>query len=205
MIEYFEENETSLLKLKTINHFSGVKLAAKLLMFLLSKSYNLKVQRNTTAHYFNNKLQNHQFKQQQSLLIISKGRENPDIGWLYLATFFYRHKRYHIVLELISHVLSKTINADPVTLDITRIPTDTDETILRYKMDVLPAMDILTMLVDTLVVFEYGSSLIPDELAIEVTGTFKFSLELIILTHFLKFLSNYHLSDFRPCMQSLNL
>ncbi|CAC5393645.1 unnamed protein product [Mytilus coruscus] len=202
MAELFERMENSLVLLKKILHFSGAKLATNLIVFLLAKSHNLKVQRNTTAHYYNNKLQYHQFKQQQSRLFISKHAEICEIGWLFLATVFYRQKRYHIVLELVSHVLSRTVKEDIVTQYIMRIPDDIHFTQLHRRIDVMPAMLILKMLVNSVMFFEWDSSLIPDELEIEVTGT-RFSLSPIILTHLLMFLSNYHLGNFMSCMRSL--
>ncbi|CAG2218412.1 unnamed protein product [Mytilus edulis] len=45
--------------------------------------------------------------------------------------------------------------------------------------------------------------LIPDELEIEVTNNVPFFVDSIIMTHFLKFLSNYHLGDFMSCIESL--
>lgn len=141
-------------------------------------------------HYFNNKVQYHHFKQ-QSRLLISSHADISDIGWLFQAAFFYRHKRYHIVLELISHILSRTIKADGSPSYITRIPAYTDS-----------AMDILRCLFSLHMTFEIGSSLIPDELEIEVTDNV-FIVDAIIMTHFLKFLSNYHLEDIMSCMESL--
>ncbi|XP_052107079.1 uncharacterized protein LOC127739389 [Mytilus californianus] len=200
---HFEKNENCFVMLNKINRFDGIKLASKLIMFLLAKSNNLKVQQNTTPHYYNNKLRYHQFKQQQGRLLISSHSGFSEVGWLFLASFFYRHKRYDIVLKLISHILSRALKADASFAYITRIPADMDQTQLKYKYDVLPAMCILRLLVDTIMVFEGDSSLIPEELDIEVTNNVPFQVDIIILTHFLRFLSNYHLGEFMSCMGSL--
>ncbi|CAC5393646.1 unnamed protein product [Mytilus coruscus] len=95
MTEYFEREENLLVILKKILHFSGIQLEADLIVFCFAKLNNL--QQNTTPHYNNNKPQYHQFKQQQSRLLISSHAEISEVGWLFLASFFYRHKRYHIV------------------------------------------------------------------------------------------------------------
>lgn len=122
---------------------------------------------------------------------------------MFQAAFFYRHKRYHIVLELISHILSRTIKADGSSSYITRNPAYTDDNKLKNIEDcVYSAMDILHCLFSLHMTFEIGSSLIPDELEIEVTDN-KFIVDAIKMTHFLKFLSNYHLEDIMSCMESL--
>lgn len=64
-------------------------------------------------------------------------------------------------------------------------------------------MLILRSLFQSTMVFEGCSSLLPDELEIEVASGNLFVVDLIILTHFLIFLSKYHLGDFMSCMGSL--
>ncbi|CAG2249691.1 unnamed protein product [Mytilus edulis] len=171
---FFEKNENCLVLLKQINHFSGIKLATKLIISLLAKSNNLKVQQKPVVHYFNNKVQYHHFKQQQSRLLISSHAGTSEVGWLFQAAFFYRQKRYHIVLELILHILSRTVKADASFSYITEIPADMDVTELKYKCDIPSVMGIMSCVFDVLMVFESGSSLIPDELEIEVTHNIGF-------------------------------
>lgn len=201
LAEYFERNENCLVILKKINRFSGIKLASKLIMFILSRSNNLKVQQTTILHYINNKVQYHHFKQQQSRLLIASHAGNSEEGWLFIASFFYRQKRYHIVRELASYILSRAVKADASFSYITRIPADIDATQLNSGEP--SAMLILRSLLQSTMVFEGCSSLIPDELEIEVASGNLFVVDLIILTHFLIFLSNYHLGDFMSCMGSL--
>ncbi|XP_052107066.1 uncharacterized protein LOC127739384 [Mytilus californianus] len=195
MADYLENDKNSLVIVKKILQFSRIKLAVNLIMFLWEKSKNLKVQRDTiTKYYINNKLQYTHFKQQLRLLIISKHKQCPDTGWMFLASFFYRHKRYHIVLEIISYVLSRSLKVDPSTLETT-------VNIVHFEK--MSAMLILHMLVSNIMIFENGSALIPDELDIEVRNNSSLYLAVIIFTHFLKFLSYYHLGDFTSCMESL--
>ncbi|CAC5400718.1 unnamed protein product [Mytilus coruscus] len=195
MADYFENDKISLVIVNKIIQFSRIKLAVNLIMFLWEKSNNLKVQRDTiTKYYINNKLQYTHFQQQLRLLIISKHKQCPDTGWMFLASFFYRHKRYHIVLEIISYVLSRSLKVDPSTLATT-------VNIVHFEK--MSAMLILHMLVTNNIVFENDSTLIPDELGMEVTNNSSIYLAVIIFTHFLKFLSYYHLGDFTSCMESL--
>ncbi|CAG2249690.1 unnamed protein product [Mytilus edulis] len=195
MADYFENDKNSLVIVKTIIQFSRIKLALNIIIFLLEKSNNLKVQRDTIMKYhINNKLQLTHFKQQLRLLIISKHRQCPDTGWMFLASFYYRHKRYHIALEIISIVLSRSLKVDPSTLATT-------VNIVHFEK--MTAMHLLNMLVSNIMVFENDSALIPDELEIEVSNNSSLYLAVIIFTHFLKFLSYYHLGDFTSSMESL--
>ncbi|CAG2218413.1 unnamed protein product [Mytilus edulis] len=121
-------------------------------------------------------------------------RQCPDTGWMFLASFYYRHKMYHIALEIISIVLSRSLKVDPSTLATT-------VNIVHFEK--MTAMHLLHMLVSNIMVFENDSALIPDELEIEVTNNSSLYLAVIIFTHFLKFLSYYHLGDFTSSMESL--
>lgn len=195
MADYFENYKNSLVVGKKILQFSRIKLAVNIIIFLLEKSNNLKVQRDTiTKYHLNNKPQYTHFKQQLRLLIISKHRQCPDTGWMFLASFYYRHKMYHIVLEIISIVLSRSLKVDPSTLTTT-------VNIVHFEK--MTAMHLLHLLVSNIMVFENDSALIPDELEIEVTNNSSLYLAVIIFTHFLKFLSYYHLGDFTSSMESL--
>lgn len=101
---------------------------------------------------------------------------------IFLASLFYRHKRYHIVLEQVSYVLSRAVKTEASAL----------KTSLKPVFNEIPAMFILNFFTNYVIIFEHGSRLIPDELEIEVTNHTPFGLDIIILAYFLKFLSNYH-------------
>lgn len=175
MADYLEKNESCLVMMNKISQYSGIKLALKIIMFLWNKSNNLKVQRDI-MNYFNNKLQYKRFKQQQLCLLNIYKRDNcPEAEMIFLASLFYRHKRYHIVLEQVSYVLSRAVKTEASAL----------KTSLKPVFNEIPAMFILNFLTNYVIIFEHGSRLIPDELEIEVTNHTPFGLDIIILAYFL--------------------
>lgn len=143
MADYLEKNESCLVMMNKISQYSGIKLALKIIMFLWNKSNNLKVQRDI-MNYFNNKLQYKRFKQQQlCLLNISKRDNCPEAEMIFLASLFYRHKRYHIVLEQVSYVLSRAVKTEASAL----------KTLLKPVFNEIQAMFILNFLTNYVIIF----------------------------------------------------
>lgn len=73
----------------------------------LSKAFQLVSQDPTNHHRSNNKHECYKYKYILSQLLVGLNTDAVS-GWLFLASFFYVHKKYSISLSLIGHALDKS-------------------------------------------------------------------------------------------------
>lgn len=135
------------------------------------------------------------FKTYIRTLLLST-RHDAVSGWLLLATLFYRTKQYSTALHIIEYSISKcSPDKFHKWTNFSNVHCELFNLHLFRKM---PVVKMFRFLLFDLVMFDYKSMLIPDELQdeIEQGGYFMPS---VIYAPFLRFMCCFHLNDMRQC------
>jgi len=121
-------------------------------------------------------------------------------GWLMLASFYYKMKRYNTALYIISYALSK---CTPEKVYYQANLSDWQYELIKTRtVQSLGITSILKLLHVRFVVFTEQSTLIPEELELEVVNNIHF-LPPVVYSHFLLFLCHFHLNNVNQCYNSL--
>ncbi|XP_076083933.1 uncharacterized protein LOC143054770 [Mytilus galloprovincialis] len=114
-------------------------------------------------------------------------------GWLLYASFYYVTEQYNVTLRLTEYILSMNL------LDMVCLGQDhySEADIDKYRRNVHSSMTLNAKMKNAVadnVIFLQHSSLIPQELELEVEDTF-FEIPPIIMSHCLRFLCYHHIGD----------
>ncbi|VDH98321.1 Hypothetical predicted protein [Mytilus galloprovincialis] len=114
-------------------------------------------------------------------------------GWLLYASFYYVTEQYNVTLRLTEYILSMNL------LDMVRLGqvTTVKQIVDNYRRNVHSSMTLNAKMKKAVVdnvIFLQHSSLIPQELELEVEDTF-FRIPPIIMSHCLRFLCYHHIGD----------
>jgi tetratricopeptide (TPR) repeat protein len=121
-------------------------------------------------------------------------------GWLMLASLYYQMKQYNTALYIISYALSK---CTPEKVYNPENVTDWQyELIKTSTIQSLGITNILKLLRVSVVMFKPQSTLIPEELELEVVSGTHF-LPPVVYSYFLQFLCHFHLNNVNQCYNSL--
>jgi tetratricopeptide (TPR) repeat protein len=121
-------------------------------------------------------------------------------GWLMLATFYYKMKQYNTALYIISYALSKCTPEKEYYQE--NLSDWQYELIKTSTIQSLGITNILKLLRVSSVMFIPHSTLIPDELELEVVNN-PHCLPPVVYSHFLLFLCHFHLNNANQCYNSL--
>ena len=121
-------------------------------------------------------------------------------GWLMFASLYYQMKQYNTALYIISYALSKctaekVYNQEHVT----------DWQYELFKTGTIQSLgitNIIQLLSVRIVGFRQQSTLIPEELELEVVNN-SYILPPVVYSHFLLFLCHFHLNNVNQCYDSL--
>ncbi|VDI37454.1 Hypothetical predicted protein [Mytilus galloprovincialis] len=134
--------------------------------------------------------------------ILQSTHHDAVLGWLTLATLFYKHKQYFKALCVLSYSLTKCTTEK---LSFGANITDVHRKLLRYKIfKKLKIIRTLRFLFLPLIDFYKKTSHIPDELKLNASD-FKTRVAIppVTYVHFLTFLCHYHLHNIRNYQESL--
>ncbi|CAC5387580.1 unnamed protein product [Mytilus coruscus] len=121
-------------------------------------------------------------------------------GWLILASFFYKTKRYNLALVILQYSLSKcTVEKFRPFMKLSQIHYELFELKLFRKMNIVQIWKFL--LLDNVHFWE-SSTLMPDELQIK-GKTAEYIRAPVVYAYFLRFLCHYHLNNTIPRCDSL--
>ncbi|XP_063409119.1 uncharacterized protein LOC134692591 [Mytilus trossulus] len=124
-------------------------------------------------------------------------------GLLKLASFLYVHKNYEASLNMIAYILQKCTDEK---FDMSFIYQERIVILIQKRVLNLMKKEKLETIMKSLIIhscyFEQNSSIIPQELQLDVSGMRNVFLPLPF-AHFLNFLCYYHLHDISSCKQSL--
>ncbi|XP_076086500.1 uncharacterized protein LOC143057146 [Mytilus galloprovincialis] len=149
--------------------------------------------------FINNKYKYKQYKSYLSTLLTNVFHDAVS-GWLMVASLFYKTKQYREALHIIRYSLSKcTPDKLYKGLTLTDIHYQSLKLLPFIKKNVVYLLKI--MFID-LIGFNVNSTLIPDELEMEVRGITDL-FPAIAYAYFLSFLCHYHINNVRQCQDSL--
>jgi tetratricopeptide (TPR) repeat protein len=121
-------------------------------------------------------------------------------GWLMLASFYYQTKQYDTALYIIYYALSKCTPEKVYDQD-----NLTDWQYELFKTRTVQSLEItriLKLLRVRYVLFTTQSTLIPEELKLEVVND-SHNLPPVVYSHFLLFLCHFHINNVNQCYNSL--
>ncbi|VDI62177.1 Hypothetical predicted protein [Mytilus galloprovincialis] len=122
-------------------------------------------------------------------------------GWLLYASYYYVTRQYNATLKLTDYILSK---CSPDMIFLNTI-VKTDSVITFYKHNVHTSMTLnekMTIFTVDNVNYLYNSSLIPEELQLEVENH-KIDIPPVFMSYCLRFLCYHHLGDISNRRQAL--
>ena len=121
-------------------------------------------------------------------------------GWLMFASFYYKMKQYNTALYIISYALSK---CTPEKVCYQENLTDWQYELIKTRtVQSLGITNILKLLRVRFVRFAMQSTLIPEELELEVVNDLCI-LSPVVYSHFLLFLCHFHLNNVNQFNNSL--
>jgi tetratricopeptide (TPR) repeat protein len=121
-------------------------------------------------------------------------------GWLMLASLYYQMKQYNMALYITSYALSK---CTPEKVYNQENVTDWQYELIKTRtVQSLGITIILKLLRVSFVLFTSQSTLIPEELELEVVNSLHI-VPPVVYSHFLQFLCHFHLNNVNHCYYSL--
>ena len=121
-------------------------------------------------------------------------------GWLMLASFYYHMKQYNTALYIISYALSK---CTPEKVYNQENLSDWQYELIKTRtVQSVGIGNILKLLGVRFVSFIHQSTLIPEEIELEVVNS-SHILPPVVYSHFLLFLCHFHLNNVNQCYDSL--
>ncbi|VDH98985.1 Hypothetical predicted protein [Mytilus galloprovincialis] len=219
--DMFANNIEKIIKSKTMAPVVGttiVEYERCLKSILLSKSKRIRTihLHNMTRLSLNNahtmQLSNpnsnkYKYKQYKTCIcyILQSTQQDAVLGWLMLATLFYKHKQYYKALCVLSYSLTKCTTEK---LSFGANITDVHRNLLRNKifrkLKIIRTLRFL-MLLPYLTDFGEKNNSIPDELNMNDTNDFNPCIVIPPVTylHFLTFLCHFRLHNIRNYQESL--
>ncbi|XP_052083676.1 uncharacterized protein LOC127721004 [Mytilus californianus] len=148
---------------------------------------------------YGNKYQYKQFKQCLSYLLQSITHDAVS-GWLMVASLFYKKKKYNSALTVLSYALGKCTREK--VFKVAYVSAERRKLLRSITFRNLGIFRAFRILYLNSILFNEKSSLIPDELQIDVDVRGNL-LPSVAYAHFLSFLCHYHLNNTKHYQESL--
>ena len=167
--------------------------------YFMSLRYNYSAQQISVGGRNRNKTQYNQYRTCLSYLLYNLHHDSVS-GWLMLASFYYRMKHYNTAINITTYAVSYcTTEKVYYQKNLSR------EQYALIKNKTIHSMSIIRVLKLLLVrlgYFKRQSTLIPEELELEVVNN-RHVLSPVAYSHFLRFLCYYHLNNVNLCYNAL--
>ena len=161
--------------------------------------YNKAAQHISVSGRNRNKTQYNQYRTCLSYLLYNTHHDSVS-GWLMLASFYYRMKHYNTALHIVSYAVSK---CTPEKVYCQQNLSNEHRALIKIKtMQSISITRVLKLLLVSFVQFIPQSTLIPEELELEVAHI-SHILPPVVYSHFLSFLCHYHLNNVNQCYSAL--
>jgi tetratricopeptide (TPR) repeat protein len=167
--------------------------------YFISLKYNYSAQPVYIGGRNRNKTQYNQYRTCHSYLLYNLHHDSVS-GWLMLASFYYRMKHYNTALNIVSYAVSKC-TTEKVYMQ-TNLSNEQYALIKTRTIQSISITRVLKLLLVRDVQFRQQSTLIPEELELEVVNGGHF-LPPVVYSHFLRFLCYYHLNNINQCYNAL--
>jgi tetratricopeptide (TPR) repeat protein len=169
------------------------------LHYLMAMLYNEAAQHISVSGRNRNKTQYNQYRTCLSYLLYNLHHGSVS-GWLMLASFYYRMKHYNTALNIVSYAVSKCTTEKFFYQK--NLSSEQCALIKTRTIQSISITRVLKLLLVRDVQFRQQSTLIPEELELEVVNGGHF-LPPVVYSHFLRFLCYYHLNNINQCNNAL--
>jgi tetratricopeptide (TPR) repeat protein len=168
--------------------------------YFISFRYSIVAQLISVGGRNRNKTQYNQYRTCLSYLLYNLHHDSVS-GWLMLASFYYRMKHYNTALHIVSYAVSK---CTPEKVYYQQNLSSEQRALIKTKpIQSISIARVLKLLLVRIVRFIPQSTLIPEELELEVAHL-PSSLAPVVYSHFLSFLCHYHLNNVNQCYSALD-
>ena len=167
--------------------------------YFMSLKYNDSAQQISLGGRNRNKTQYNQYRTCLSYLLYNLYHDSVS-GWLMLASFYYRMKHYNTAINIASYAVSKCTTEKVFTQK--NLSSEQYALIKTKTIQSMSIIRVLKLLKVRLVYFKRQSTLIPEELELEVVNGGHY-LPPVVYSHFLCFLCYYHLNNVNQCYNAL--
>jgi hypothetical protein len=168
--------------------------------YFMSVGYNEAAQHISVGGRYKNKTQYNQYRTCLSYLLCNLHHDSVS-GWLMLASFYYRMKHYNTALNIVTYAVSKC-TTEKVYTQQQNLSNEQYALIKTKTIQNISIIRVLKLLLVRSVQFIPQSTLIPDELELEVVNVDHY-LTSVVYSHFLRFLCHYHLNNINQCNNAL--
>jgi tetratricopeptide (TPR) repeat protein len=167
--------------------------------YFMSLRYNEEAQHISVCGRNRNKIQYNQYRTCLSYLLYSIHHDSVS-GWLMLASFYYRMKHYNSALNIVSYAVSMCSTEKIYYQE--NLSNEQYALIKTRTIQSISITRVLKLLLVRYVNFKQQSTLIPEELELEVVNVLQY-LPPVVYSHFLRFLCYYHLNIAIQCYSAL--
>ena len=167
--------------------------------YFMSLKYNYSAQYISVGDRNRNKTQYNQYRTCLSYLLYNLHHDSVS-DWLMLASLYYRMKHYNTAINIVAYAVSKCTPEK-----VYKEKNLSSEQCALIKTKTIQSMSIsrvLKLLLVRAVTFPLQSTLIPEELELDVVNDDHF-LPPVVYSHFLRFLCYYHLNNINQCYNAL--
>jgi tetratricopeptide (TPR) repeat protein len=184
---------------KAVHFIRQSRRLTSLYRYFMSMICNLIVQYKPVVSVNRNKDKYKQYRRRLSYLAQNIHHDAVS-GWLMLASFYYKMKQYNTALYIINYALSK---CTPEKVCYQENVTDWQYELIKTRtVQSLDIANISKLLRVSCVIFTPHSTLIPEELELEVVNNIHI-LPPVVYSHFLLFLCHFHINNVNQCYNSL--
>jgi hypothetical protein len=167
--------------------------------YFMSLKYNNSANQISVGGRNRNKTQYNQYRTCLSYLLYNLHNDSVS-GWLMLASFYYRMKHYNTAINIVTYAVSK---CTPEKVYFQKNLSSEQYALMKTKtIQSMIITRVLKLLHVRDVQFKQQSTLIPEELELEVVSDFHL-LPPVVYSHFLRFLCYFHLNNINQCYNAL--
>jgi hypothetical protein len=167
--------------------------------YFMSMKYHDLAQQISVGGRNRNKTQYNQYRTCLSYLLYNLHHDSVS-GWLMLASFYYRMKHYNTAINIATYAVSK---CTPEKVYYQNNLSSEQYALIKTKtIHSMSILRVLKLLNVKLVDFKRQSTLIPEELELEVVND-SHLLSPVEYSHFLRFLCYYHLNNINQCYNTI--
>jgi tetratricopeptide (TPR) repeat protein len=170
------------------------------LHYLMAMQYNEAAQHISVGGRNRNKTQYNQYQTCLSYLLYNIHHDSVS-GWLMVASFYYRMKHYNTAINIASYAVSKC-TPEKFFYQENYLSSEHCALIKTRMIQSMSITRVLKLLLISYVYFIPQSTLIPEELELEVVNG-SHSLPSVVYSHFIRFLCYYHLNNVNQCYDAL--
>ena len=163
--------------------------------YFMSLEYNNSAQQISVGGRNRNKTQYNQYRTCLSYLLYNLHHDSVS-GWLMLASFYYRMKHYNTAINIATYAVSKCTTEKVYCQN--NLSKEHYALIKTKTMQSMNITRVLKLLLVRYVDFTQQSTLIPEELELEVINDYH-NIPPVVYSHFLRFLCYYHLNNINQC------